>query len=272
MVEIEGAAMKRLARATFLAGAAWLLAAAAAWAQMPGMNMPVSAEEALRHEETLKSKPDDLEAHRRLALFFVARMGMPGMREQQMDSRRKYLQHAGWLIEKHAEAAGDAAPGLAWVKPEEMDALLALWKPVLEKRATEPDVLLTAAMYYTWRDLPRALTLLRDARGKGSTRAAAQLAATYFGVFVAASRNDLGAGLRPPLDGGMAPALQKELEASTDVEVYGAAGGWLVCFDRPSPRSEYVALGKRLVQRALAAEPGNARWSKAMDCVKRRAQ
>ena len=251
-----------------LPAALWL-GAAAAWAQMPGMNMPVGAEEALHHEETLKSKPDDLEARRRLVQFFVARMGMPGMRDQQNDSRMKYVLHASWMIAHRPEAAGEAAPGLAYTKPEETDALLALWKPVLEKRSGEAEVLLSAAMFYTWRDLPRALSLLREARRLGSARAGSQLAATYFGVFVAASRNDLGSGLRPPLDGGMAPALQKELEASSEVEIYGTTGGWLVCFDRPAPRVEYVELGKRLVERALAADPANRRWLQAMECVKR---
>jgi hypothetical protein len=255
-----------------LAAALALLSAAAAWAQMPGMNMPVTAEEALRLEDTLKADPDNLDAHQRLARFFVMRLGMQGMRDQMMDSRTKYVQHVSWLIAKHPEAAGEAASGLAWVRPEDTEALLALWKPVLEKRSGDPETLASAAMYYTWRDLPRALSLLQDARRLGSMRAGAQLAGTYFGIFVAASRADLGAGLKPPLDGGMAPELVKRLDASTDVEIYGTTGGWLVCFDRPSPRPEYVELGKRLVTRALAAEPSNRRWTQAMECVKRKAQ
>mgnify|MGYP000444779434 CR=1 FL=1 len=86
-----------------------VLSAAAAWAQMPGMNMPVTAEEALKLEDTLKRDPDDLDAHKRLAQFFVTRLAMPGMREQMIDSRNKYMQHASWLIAKHPAAAGDAA-------------------------------------------------------------------------------------------------------------------------------------------------------------------
>jgi hypothetical protein len=248
------------------------LSAAAAWAQMPGMNMPVTAEEALKLEDTLKRDPDNLEAHKRLAQFFVMRLAMPGMREQMMDSRNKYVQHTSWLIAQRPEASGEAASGLAWVRSEDADALLSLWKPVLERRPGDAEVLVSAAMYYTWRDLPRALALLEDARRRGSMRAGSQLAGTYFGIFVAASRPDLGSGLKPPLDGGMAPELVKQLEASTDVEVYGTTGGWLVCFDRPSPRPEYVELGTRLVTRALAAQPSNQRWAQAMECARRKAK
>jgi hypothetical protein len=248
-----------------------VLSAASALAQMPG-GMPITAEEALSHEETLKKQPDDLDAHKKLAQFFVARMAMQGMRDQLIDARAKYVLHTSWLISQHPEAAGEAAPGLAGVRREDADKLFALWKPVLEKRSAEPDVLVSAAMYYTWRDLPRALALLTEARRQGSARAASQLAGTYFGIFVAASRADLGAGLKPPIDGGLAPELQMQLDASTDIEVYGTTGGWLVCFDRPSPRPEYVELGTRLVTRALAAQPGNKRWAQAMECVKRKAK
>jgi hypothetical protein len=245
-------------------------AAALAWAQMPAMNMPVTAEEALRLEETLKKDPADWSARQRLARFFVSRMEMGAMRDQQMQARGAWLEHVAWLIEHRPEAAGEAAAGMGGVQPQQAGRVLELWKAALARRPAEPEVLVSAAMFQTWHDLPASIALLKQARGLGSMRAGSLLAGTYFGIFVAASRADVGAGLRPPINGGLAPEVQKELEASTDVEVYGTTGGWLVCFNRPAPRAEYVALGERLVRRALAAEPANRRWGQALACLEKR--
>ena len=219
-------------------------------------------------EKKVAASPDDLTARLQLINIYIRRMAMP-MLSTQAEGRKGYLPHVQWLIEHRPEAALPALPGMAALRPEEADRVLGWWQAALERRGSEAAVVFNAGNFYGTRDVRKGIELLKKSRSLGAPRAAQALGPTYFGVFLAASRPEDAARMHLAADPSLAADVRAELEKSTDTDIYGTTGGWLVCFDRPAPRADYVALGKMLVERALAAEPANPRWAQAAKCAQK---
>ena len=241
------------------------LAGSIAMSQEMPRAMPADAADL---EKKLTADPEDLPARQELIGIYTKRMSMP-MMSSQAEGRRGYLVHLQWLVEHHPEAALAALPGMGLLRPDEADRVLGWWQGVLGKRGSEAEVVFTAGNFFGARDVRKGIALLRQSGKLGAARAAQALGTTYFGVLLAASRPDDAARMHLIADPALAAEVQAELEQSAEPAVYGTTGGWLVCFNRPAPRDEYVALGRTLVTRARAAEPTNPRWAQAFKCMEK---
>jgi len=219
-------------------------------------------------EKKVAANPDDLPARLELINMYIRRMTMP-MLSSQAEGRKGYLAQVQWVIEHRPEAALPALPGMATLRPEEADRVLQWWQAALQSRGSDAAVVFNAGNFYGTRDVRKSIELLKKSRTLGAPRAAQALGTTYFGVFLAASRPEDAARMHMVADPSLAAEVRAELEKSTDTDIYGTTGGWLVCFDRPAPNADYVAFGKTLVERALAAEPANPRWAQAAKCAQK---
>jgi hypothetical protein len=234
--------------------------------QMMGQAMPPG--DAADLEKKVAANPDDTASRMELIGIYIRRMNMP-MMSTQAEGRKGYLPHLEWVIEHHPEAALPALPGMGILHPEEAERVLGWWEKAMERHPNAPTVVFNAGNFYGTRDVRKGIELLKKSRTLGAPRAAQALGTTYFGVFLAVSRPEEASRMHLVPDAALAGDVRAELERSSDTDVYGTTGGWLVCFDRPAPRADFVAFGKTLVERAQKAEPNNPRWAQAVKCTQR---
>lgn len=210
----------------------WLAALAPLWAQ---------------------SGADPLKEHLEQINMYQRRMQMP-MLSSQMEGRQGYLTEIQWLIENHPEAALPAVSGMAMLQEKEAERVFGWWKQALAKHSKDAEITFVAANFHGGRNTREAIRLLKQARELGAPKAAQSLGTMYFGALMGA-------------DPTLAIEVTGELERSTEPEIYGTTGGWLVCFQQPKPKPEYIEIGRKLVEKARAAEPNNPRWAKAAACM-----
>jgi TonB family protein len=192
----------------------------------------------------------------------------------------KHDTHLLWLIANHPESYALGYPDVARPADERPGTFQPhyqeaqdLWTNQLAKFRDSPAVLAHAGTFFRENDAPRALDLFRQARqldpkGHGNVGSIAWFYEQAEGL----SRVAPGVKVGPTLDPTFAEGLREELISSTDAALLAAVGSDLARISprpgSPSAETDMAALGKQLMDRALALDPANPDMQRTIDAAR----
>jgi beta-lactamase regulating signal transducer with metallopeptidase domain len=213
----------------------------------------MTVEQAAALERSLEANPDNVEAHESLIIFYD--QSGKATWEQKLAGIRK---HALWRI-AHLPDTDLWIPNISKrYDPDGYAQAKALWL----EQASRPDVtaktLGRAAAFFTQDDKPQAEALLiRAAQVEPAGVWTARLMDLYaeaITVSLDPKYRDTEAG---KAEAAFAAEARSKIEAASDANVLASAGFALQHWSRPG--GESAALARRLLERAAALDPGNAR-------------
>ena len=203
-------------------------------------------------EASVKQNPKDVEAWKALKWFYLRRaQALLGWNEM----TRRRVPYVAMLIEQLPES-----PEAVWrvTDPGGYAAAAAAWRARTSASNAPTAVLANAAAFFSTRDFPEAERLLLRVRARGSRLGRPVVAAPGRAVFRSDPRSPFSADGSPTTPFDRDPGAQEvfaRVLASTDVEVMATAGSRVISGSIFDPGR--AALGRQLVDRALALDPAN---------------
>jgi hypothetical protein len=213
-----------------------------------GMNVQQVAE----LEALVKKNPEDLEARRKLLMFY-AESGVKVLGEKRAAEARKF--HSLWLIQHHPENELVTAWG-THIGPSDQPAYAQarrLWLAHTERQDVPVAVLTHAAFFFTSSDSPLAEKLL--------LRAQAADPKGHYSAWLCRLYAQVISG--PDAQGAYAQEIRKKLAESTDAELLIRTGNALTMvygMRPPKQKATFdpMSLGKSYLERGLQLNPNSA--------------
>jgi hypothetical protein len=218
----------------------------------------ISPELAAELEAQLARDPGNQRIHTELLVAYSA-LSQP----EEPVARAKFCTQVVWFVTNHPESSVlDAAGEPFWAKDvtdPRYQELESLWVDPLAKFPESAHVLYRAGRFFRAFEGGRAIDLFKKA-----SRLEPYAVAEEFPGYPLRDEKAVGYG---NLSYEVAESLRQELVISTDPELLSGVGldlarlAVLPGFDN----NALIILGQQLMERAVAIDPGNPRWSKAIE-------
>lgn len=259
-----GTRVLRIALAGSVSTAVWLAAGQVAPPVM-------SPERAAELEAELARDPGNERIHTELLIAYSA-LSQP----EEPVARAKFYSQLVWFVTNHPESPalddGIGAPG--WAKDvndpryQEMEVL---WVSQLAKFPESAAVLFHAGRFFQGFEGGRAIDLFKKASRLEPENQRYRI--NLIGQYVTAEQypgipsSDVNAKHYGNLTYEVAEGLRQELAISTDPELLSGVGFHLarLAFIPGFDNGALIIVGQQLMERAVALDPDNPRWSKAID-------
>jgi beta-lactamase regulating signal transducer with metallopeptidase domain len=228
------------------------------WEQIVGL----SAADAATIESAVQANPEDLASRMELLVYY-------GYHEQDQPFTAQLL----WFIQHHPDVATlsmaqGSFRGRDPLSESSAEQIRVAWEDAVTRHADSPAVLVNAALFLERTDPERGLQLLRQAQSLDAG-ARDQPEREISTIYTAAELEAISPGVQLNnlhMSYETAVKLRAQLEASGDPALLAAAGRTMVEFNVPPRASEEQnSRGLELIRQAIALDPGNAKWTEALE-------
>lgn len=214
-----------------------------------------------RLDMAVRANPEDLESRMKLLEYF-----------SYTGQDQPFTNQLLWFIKRHPEIQSlEMAQGIyrsrEWLSQESRDQIRPAWEQAMAEYPDSPRVLLNAASFLERIDPERGLEILQRAKamdaavGPECERKAAAIyaAAESAGLGLAGKLNTI------EMSRETGEKLRTQLENSGDPALLAATGQILSELSSPRDNGAQQRRGLELIQHAIQLDPGNAKWTEALE-------
>jgi hypothetical protein len=227
------------------------------WEQIASL----SPTDAAALESAVQANPEDLDTRMEL-LVYCAWKGQD----------TPFTNQLLWFIKQHPSteslqmAEGVFHP-IKSLSDESREQIQAAWEKAVREHADSPVVLFNAASSLQRTEPDRGLELLRQAEALDVPAKQIMYEHSVATIYAAAELQRLrpgGAINNIQMSDDSSARLRERLKESADPALLAEVGRILVQLNRPRGGEEQHHLGLELIQQAIQLDPGNAKWTKAL--------
>jgi TonB family protein len=238
----------------------------------PPANPLLDAEQIAQLQQQVRSNPEDLQAREKLLLFYLMSQQGPQFVEQVL-----------WMVQNHPDsrAAGMSrsvrADQNSFTTPADYALVKAAWDAALTANSDDAQTNYNAGLFFQSSDASRAVQLFAQAhRLNPDDQTFVQAEADMYRRAIKPDSQDLKGIAEFTPD--QASALKASLKNSSDAALLGTIGERLgrnvlppqACPEPCQPGNEELKnFAWGLLERAIALQPDNQRWQRALDLSKR---
>jgi TonB family protein len=231
----------------------------AQWEQIGALS-PADAENLAA---SVAANPGDLNTRMELLLYY----GYSSQEKPYTDQLLWFIQHQPSV--KSLPMAAGMFNRSKWLGGAAREQIKSAWEKAMEEHSNSMDVTFNAASYLADADPERGLQLIRDAEGLDPVNRP-KYEELVINIFTAAEFHRLhpdGQFNNIQITDDTGERLHALLTESNDPELLAKVGTLMVEFN-PENEAEQTQLGLGLIEQAIKIDPGNSKWTEALETAK----